>query len=234
MKRLALLRRARRSARRSGSGDAHPLGNFTVNRFSAVELSGDRVYVKYVLDMAEIPTFQERQKIATSAATSGTSRAGSAAGSTCGSTAGRSCSPRSTTRSPSRPGRPACARCASRPCTLAAADAPGASSSATRTSAAGSAGRRSSSRPDDGASAASSSGPVDERQPRARRVPEGPPEQPARGHDRDARSSEPGDGAWQAAAARVAATSSSARRRSGRPATAASRASSPKRTSASA
>ena len=28
-------------------------------------------------------------------------------------------------------------------------------------------------------------GPVDERQPRARRVPEGPPEQPARGHDRD-------------------------------------------------
>src|SRR5262249_7979608 len=42
---------------------AHPLGNFTVNRFSGIELSGDRVYVKYVLDMAEIPAFQERQKI---------------------------------------------------------------------------------------------------------------------------------------------------------------------------
>jgi nickel/cobalt exporter len=42
---------------------AHPLGNFTVNRFSAVELSGDRAYVKYVLDMAEIPAFQERQAI---------------------------------------------------------------------------------------------------------------------------------------------------------------------------
>jgi nickel/cobalt transporter (NicO) family protein len=42
---------------------AHPLGNFTVNRFSAIEASGDRVYVKYVLDMAEIPAFQERQGI---------------------------------------------------------------------------------------------------------------------------------------------------------------------------
>jgi nickel/cobalt exporter len=37
---------------------AHPLGNFTVNRFSRVELSGPRLYVVYVLDMAEIPTFQ--------------------------------------------------------------------------------------------------------------------------------------------------------------------------------
>ena len=40
---------------------AHPLGNFTINRFSDVELSGNRVYVLYVLDMAEIPTFQARQ-----------------------------------------------------------------------------------------------------------------------------------------------------------------------------
>ena len=37
---------------------AHPLGNFTVNRFSRVEVSGPRVYVDYVLDLAEIPTFQ--------------------------------------------------------------------------------------------------------------------------------------------------------------------------------
>src|SRR5262249_10772708 len=37
---------------------AHPLGNFTVNRFSRVEVSGPRLYVLYVLDMAEIPTFQ--------------------------------------------------------------------------------------------------------------------------------------------------------------------------------
>ena len=37
---------------------AHPLGNFTVNNFSRVEAAGDRVYVVYVLDLAEIPTFQ--------------------------------------------------------------------------------------------------------------------------------------------------------------------------------
>ncbi|HEY6067285.1 MAG TPA: sulfite exporter TauE/SafE family protein [Gaiellaceae bacterium] len=37
---------------------AHPLGNFTINRFSRVEAAGPRVYVHYVLDLAEIPTFQ--------------------------------------------------------------------------------------------------------------------------------------------------------------------------------
>ena len=37
---------------------AHPLGNFTVNRFSRIEVSGPRIYVLYVLDMAEIPTYQ--------------------------------------------------------------------------------------------------------------------------------------------------------------------------------
>ena len=39
--------------------DAHPLGNFTVNRYSGIELDGERVYVHYVLDLAEIPTLQE-------------------------------------------------------------------------------------------------------------------------------------------------------------------------------
>jgi ABC-type nickel/cobalt efflux system permease component RcnA len=43
------------------SAGAHPLGNFTINRFSRVEVSGHRLYVRYVLDMAEIPTFQARQ-----------------------------------------------------------------------------------------------------------------------------------------------------------------------------
>ena len=38
---------------------AHPLGNFTVNRYSEISLSGGRVYVRYALDLAEIPTFQE-------------------------------------------------------------------------------------------------------------------------------------------------------------------------------
>jgi ABC-type nickel/cobalt efflux system permease component RcnA len=37
---------------------AHPLGNFTVNRHTEIELSGGRVYVHYALDLAEIPTFQ--------------------------------------------------------------------------------------------------------------------------------------------------------------------------------
>jgi nickel/cobalt transporter (NicO) family protein len=42
----------------SGTASAHPLGNFTINRFSRLETSGPRLYVLYVLDMAEIPTFQ--------------------------------------------------------------------------------------------------------------------------------------------------------------------------------
>jgi nickel/cobalt transporter (NicO) family protein len=42
---------------------AHPLGNFTTNRYSELDVSGDRVYVLYVLDLAEIPTFQERGKL---------------------------------------------------------------------------------------------------------------------------------------------------------------------------
>ena len=37
---------------------AHPLGNFTINRFARVEVAGDTLYVRYVVDMAEIPTLQ--------------------------------------------------------------------------------------------------------------------------------------------------------------------------------
>jgi nickel/cobalt exporter len=40
------------------AASAHPLGNFTINRFSRIEVAGPRVYVLYVLDLAEIPTFQ--------------------------------------------------------------------------------------------------------------------------------------------------------------------------------
>jgi nickel/cobalt exporter len=42
---------------------AHPLGNFTINRFSGLELSTDRVTVHYVVDMAEIPSFQELSRL---------------------------------------------------------------------------------------------------------------------------------------------------------------------------
>jgi ABC-type nickel/cobalt efflux system permease component RcnA len=39
---------------------AHPLGNFSINHLSEVSISSDRVAVHYILDQAEIPTFQER------------------------------------------------------------------------------------------------------------------------------------------------------------------------------
>jgi nickel/cobalt exporter len=44
------------------AAQAHPLGNFTVNRFARVEVADHRLYVRYVLDLAEIPTFQARQE----------------------------------------------------------------------------------------------------------------------------------------------------------------------------
>ena len=58
MKRLVLLAVAAGSLALPALASAHPLGNFTVNRFSRIEASGPRLYVRYVLDMAEIPTFQ--------------------------------------------------------------------------------------------------------------------------------------------------------------------------------
>ena len=39
---------------------AHPLGNFSVNHLTRVGISSDRVDLLYILDQAEIPTFQER------------------------------------------------------------------------------------------------------------------------------------------------------------------------------
>jgi nickel/cobalt transporter (NicO) family protein len=42
---------------------AHPLGNFTTNRYSELDVSGDRVYVIHVVDLAEIPTFQLRGRV---------------------------------------------------------------------------------------------------------------------------------------------------------------------------
>jgi ABC-type nickel/cobalt efflux system permease component RcnA len=39
---------------------AHPLGNFSVNHQSRVAISADRVDVTYLLDQAEVPTFQQR------------------------------------------------------------------------------------------------------------------------------------------------------------------------------
>jgi nickel/cobalt exporter len=44
----------------TGEAAAHPLGNFSVNHLTEVEVSRDRVEALYVLDQAEVPTFQER------------------------------------------------------------------------------------------------------------------------------------------------------------------------------
>ena len=42
----------------STSAGAHPLGNFTINRYAGIEVAGRDVYVRYALDVAEIPTYQ--------------------------------------------------------------------------------------------------------------------------------------------------------------------------------
>jgi nickel/cobalt transporter (NicO) family protein len=41
------------------TASAHPLGNFSMNHLTRVSVSSDRVDVTYVLDAAEIPTFQK-------------------------------------------------------------------------------------------------------------------------------------------------------------------------------
>lgn len=40
---------------------AHPLGNFSVNRYARIEVGPERTTLRYVLDLAEIPTLQELQ-----------------------------------------------------------------------------------------------------------------------------------------------------------------------------
>jgi nickel/cobalt exporter len=45
-----------------GPAGAHPLGNFSISHYAAIELQADSVQVRYVIDMAEIPTFQEIQE----------------------------------------------------------------------------------------------------------------------------------------------------------------------------
>ena len=42
---------------------AHPLGNFTVNQYTRLDVAQAGVSVRYVLDMAEIPTFQRRRSV---------------------------------------------------------------------------------------------------------------------------------------------------------------------------
>lgn len=42
-------------------GAAHPLGNFSISQYTAIRIEADRIMLRYVVDLAEIPTFQELQ-----------------------------------------------------------------------------------------------------------------------------------------------------------------------------
>lgn len=57
MKRLALLVAVAALAV-PALASAHPLGNFTINRYAGIEIAGSDIYVRYALDVAEIPTYQ--------------------------------------------------------------------------------------------------------------------------------------------------------------------------------
>ncbi len=43
------------------AGSAHPMGNFSISHYSSIRITGGNVEVRYFIDMAEIPTFQEIQ-----------------------------------------------------------------------------------------------------------------------------------------------------------------------------
>jgi nickel/cobalt exporter len=45
----------------ASTAGAHPLGNFTVSRFSRLLVGPESVTIRYAFDMAEIPAFQERE-----------------------------------------------------------------------------------------------------------------------------------------------------------------------------
>jgi ABC-type nickel/cobalt efflux system permease component RcnA len=46
----------------SHSASAHPMGNFSVNHYSKIDLRSDRIVIQYFIDLAEIPTYQELQQ----------------------------------------------------------------------------------------------------------------------------------------------------------------------------
>src|SRR5689334_7999781 len=44
---------------------AHPLGNFTINHYSRLQIASNRLTLRYIVDLAEIPAFQELQRMDT-------------------------------------------------------------------------------------------------------------------------------------------------------------------------
>jgi hypothetical protein len=45
----------------AGPANAHPLGNFSISHYAGIEIHADAIQVRYLIDMAEIPTFQATQ-----------------------------------------------------------------------------------------------------------------------------------------------------------------------------
>jgi nickel/cobalt exporter len=43
-------------------GLAHPLGNFSISHYTAIHIAREVIELRYIIDMAEIPTFQELQE----------------------------------------------------------------------------------------------------------------------------------------------------------------------------
>ena len=100
MKRLLVLGGCLAALLAPGAAQAHPLGNFTINRHTAIELSGGRIYVQYALDLAEIPTLQEGTRVRADALRG----RGRPRGSSSGSTAAARRSASSSTARFERPG----------------------------------------------------------------------------------------------------------------------------------
>jgi ABC-type nickel/cobalt efflux system permease component RcnA len=46
----------------AGKVAAHPLGNFSISQYSAIRINENEIELRYIIDMAEIPTFQEIQE----------------------------------------------------------------------------------------------------------------------------------------------------------------------------
>ena len=46
----------------TASARAHPMGNFSISHYSGIRIGKDALEIKYILDLAEIPTFQELQE----------------------------------------------------------------------------------------------------------------------------------------------------------------------------
>src|ERR1700761_5167593 len=44
------------------AANAHPMGNFSINHYTRIRAGTTAVELDYIIDMAEIPTFQEMQE----------------------------------------------------------------------------------------------------------------------------------------------------------------------------